>query len=278
MRRSLLLLPVLSLLAACSGGDSLRLPDGAVVDVPAFETYTTDHNGYSRVRRDYATPADASVIAQFEDADPADPAGFRNLVALDEATYGGRMIVEVLAEVDEGTGTVQRLLRLTVDEEAFENVERNALVTASGQFYLRGANYAWVSIDGGEILSGYDARGLVDMVLDFDNETASLSLRTGVDAGSEVRTEIIASDLPFNVVTGAYGGDITVRVWDDANAAILSVDGALRGAVGGSPTYSGGHHDLSTAGLYTASGTDADTGTSVSVDGAFMGVDPNTLP
>lgn len=280
MRHALAALSYLFVLAACVGGGDGRppLPDGVPVETPAFETYVTDHNGFSRVRLDQTTAEDAPVIAAFEDADPTDPAGYRNVIALNEAVYAGRMHVEVIAQVDGDTGPVQRLLRLTVDQSPFQNLEAGRLVAADGVFYLRGHNFSWVSIDDGPILSGNDPRGLVDLALDFGNETATIDLRTGVGDGSGVRTEIAAMQLPFNIRTGAYGGDVVISVWDPDSPDILSVDGSLRGTVGGRPAHANDLHDLSTSGLYTADGTDSETGRQLSVRGAYVGVDPNALP
>lgn len=274
------LLAALGLLAACGGGGALPpLPAGAEVDVPGFETYTTDHNGFARVRRDDSRPEDAPILAQFEDADPADPAGYRSLIALNDELYRGRVVLEVLAQVAEGDGApVTRLLRLTADTEPFRNEQNGRLAAASGQFHLRGQNFAWVTIDDGPVLSGQDQRGLTDMVLDFDSQTASLSLRTGVGPESQVRTEIQAQDLPFNIRTGAYGGEMLVTVWDPDGPDVLETGGVLRGSVGGSPTYAGGQHGLSTGGLYLAEGEDEATGRRLRIHGAFAGLDPNALP
>lgn len=280
MRHSILSILALTFVVACGGGGgggnslpSPPLPDGVPVETPAFETYPTDHNGYSRVRLDQAAPEDAPVLAAFDDGDH--PAGYRSLVALNEALYDGRMMIEVIGEVDSEDGSVQRLLRMTVDQSPFEHGQ---LVAASGRFHLRGPNFSWVTIDGGPILSGNDAGGLVHMTLDFDKETASLHhLRTGVDDISQVRTDIVAQDLPFNIRSGAYGGDVLIHVWDPHSPDILAVDGSLRGEVGGSPTYADHLHNLSTSGLYTASGTDEDTGRFLTVDGAFTGIHPNAL-
>jgi hypothetical protein len=264
-------------LAGC-GGSGSSLPAGADVVTPAFESYTTNHNGFSRVRKDNSTTADAAIIAQFEDSNPADPAGYRNLIALSDAAYTGKMYIEVLGQVA-GSGsseTVTRVLRLTADQNPFQNANGGKLVTSSGKYYFRGQNFVWVGIDGAPLLSGQDSNGLVDMVLDFDKQTASLNLRTGVTASSDVRTEITATDLPFNIRSGAYGGAITVQVSDPGSIAVFSVDGSLRGNVGGSPTYSGGQHGMTTSGIYTASGTDA--GKVITVDGVFVGTDPNALP
>jgi len=269
---------VLLSVSGCAGPPLPSLPPGATVETPAFETYVTEQNGYTRVRLDHSRPEDAAVLAAFGDADPSDPAGYRNLIALNEALYGGRMIIEVVAQVDTGDGSVQRLLRLTADQSPFRNEEAGRLVTASGTFFLRGHNFSWVSIDDGPLLSGADPRGLVNLVLNFDTETATLNLRTGVEAGSSVRTEIVAHDLPFNIRTGAYGGDVQIAVWDPDSPDILSVGGSLRGTLGGRPSFANDRHELSTSGLYVADGVDAVTGRPLRVSGVFMGVDPNALP
>lgn len=272
-------LPALALLAACSsGGPGTPPPTGQPITVAGYETYTTAHNGYSRVRRDYTTPADAGAIAAFEDSDPADPAGYRSMIDLAGTPFDGLMNVEVLATVDTPTGPATRLVRLTTDQQPFNNLNNNQLIAATGQFYLRGANYSWVTIDGGPLLQGADSGGLVNMEIDFDAETVSLNLRTGVTADSQVRMEIEADDLPLNIVSGAYGDGVTIRVWDPNSPDILAVDGTLRGTLGGTPTYTGGVNNLSTSGLYQAEGTDTATGREVTVDGAFVGVDPNALP
>lgn len=274
--RHFMLLP-LTLTAACTA-TLAPLPAGRSIDTPAFETYVTGHNGFSRVRLDHSDAGDAAVIAQFEDADPVDPTGYRSLIALDEALYGGRVSIEVLAEVDTGTGATQRLLRLTTDQSPFLNESGGQLTTVSGQFHLRGANFAWVSIDGGPLLSGSDAQGLVTMVLDFDTETVSLNLRTGVSDDSQVRVEITATDLPLNIRTGAYGDDIVIQVWDPESPDILLIDGSLRGNFGGTPVYGEGEHDLSTSGLYIGDGEDPATGRHVRIEGLFVGRDPNVQP
>lgn len=270
------------LLAGCGGGSSggASLPPGRDVDVPGFETYVNDHDGFSRVRRDDSRPEDAPVIAGFEDNDPRDPAGYRNLIALNREIYGGRVVLEALAEVEQGEEGERavRLLRLTADTEPFRNGGDGRVATASGQFYLRGHNVAWVSIDDGPLLSGEDSRGLVNMVVDFDTETASLELRTGVHGASQVRTEVNAENLPFNIRTGAYGGEIAIRAWDPDSPDILETGGSLRGNLGGTPGYANDRHGLSTAGLYIGEGEDAATGRQIRVVGAYTGVDPNALP
>jgi hypothetical protein len=278
-----------ALLGACGGGgdtssnagsgtSSPVAPQLVAVTTPDFEDYTTDHTGFNRVRRGYATSGDAAVIAAFEDADPSDPAGYRNLIALSEAQYAGAVTIEVLAEVA-GSGsaeTVTRILRLTADQTPFVNTKDGQLVTATGKFYLRGQNFVWASINGEAIRGGSDSDGLVNLVLDFDNQTASINLRTGVTGTSDLRSEILAQNLPFNIASGAYGGAITVQVWDNDSSLIYDIDGSLRGNIGGSAVYDNGTHGMTTSGVYTAQGVV--DGTAVAVDGVFVGTDPNALP
>lgn len=268
------------LLAACGGGGGsgvAPLPDGREVVTPAFQNYSRDDNGFNRVRLDRSTPADAAVIAQFEDKNPADPAGYRNLIALSDKNYAGKVAIEVLAQVDGSSGTekVTRLLRLTADQTPFENEKNGKLVAATGTYYLRGQNFVWAAIDGKPIRSGSDSSGLVDLVLNFDTQTANINLRTGVSGASEIRTEIAAKDLPFNIRSGAYGGAITVQVWDPDSSTIFAIDGSLRGNIGGTPTYTDGKHGLTTSGVYTAGTAGV---TPVIIDGVFVGADPNALP
>ncbi len=267
----------LALLAACGAVTAPVLPEGRDIEVTGFETYTTEHNGYSRVRRSYATDADSDALAAFEDADPSDPAGYRSLIDLTGTPYEGLMTVEVLAEVDGPDGPATRLVRLTVDQQPFNNVQDGQLIAATGQFYLRGGAAAWVTIDDGPLLEGSDENGLVNMVIDFDTESVSLNLRTGVDGDSQVRMEILAEDVPLNIRTGDYGDDVLIQVWDPDSTDVLNVDGSLRGSLGGSPTYTDGVNDLSTSGLFYADGFDSETGRRLRVDGLFYGVDPNAL-
>lgn len=271
-------------LAACGGGGggtktetpSPPLPGKEIV-TPAFDSYRTDHNGRNRVRRDISISADAPVIAGFEDGNPASPAGYRNLIDLAETAYGDRMTIEVIGKVGgpAGAGPVERILRLTVDETPLLAARPGTPVSADGKYYFRGANFVWASLDGQPLLTGANSDGLVNMELDFGKQTASLRLETGVDAGSQVRTAMSADNLPFNIQTGAYGGDVTLRVWDPDSSDILSAAGSLRGSVGGRPEFADGRHDLVTGGLYTISGKDAKTGRQVDANGVFHGADPN---
>lgn len=271
---------LLACLAACSGG-GVEVPVPPVIEVPVvnvpddltFETYVTDDTGFSRVRADLSQPGDDAVLGQFEDANPDSPAGYRSLIALDDAIYGGAVRIEVIAEVDESgaTETTTRLLRLTVDQAPLEQVPGT-----TGRYFLRGENLAWVTIDDGPVLSGSDSRGLVNLVLDFETGSADINLRTGVAGASVVRTEIDVTGLPFDVSTGAFGGPITVSIFDPNSAAIYEIDGSLRGNAGGSPVYTDSVHGLTASGLYAATATDQ--GAQVSIEGAFAGVDPNVLP
>lgn len=268
----------MALLSACGGGGSASLPEAKEVSSSGYETYARDDNDYNRVRLNKFSSGDEAILAQFDDSDPSSPEGYKELIQLTDALYKDKMNIEVIAQVS-GSGDSEkatRLLRLTADEEPFDNVKNNQYIMTSGKFYFRGQNFAWATIDDGPLLSGKATDGgLVNMVLDFDAQTASLELRTGVDSSSEIRSEITAENLPFNIQTGAYGGDITVKLWNPDSSDIYSVAGNLRGNVGGSATYSNNTHNMTTSGIYTASGTS--NGANVTVDGVFFGTDPNAI-
>jgi hypothetical protein len=270
----------LLLASACGGGGGgggAKLPEQAPVDGGPFESYRTDHNGFARVRMDRSTPKDAAILRQFEDANPADPAGYRNLLAQTEASYEGKMVVEAIAEVDTAKGgKAKRLLRLTADQNAFENVRNGKLVTTGGKYYFRGESFAWVTIDDGPLLSGHHRRGLENLELDFDTGTASIDIRTEVANGSEVEIALKARDLPFDIVSGAYGGAVTVNVRNPNADRVIAAGGNLRGNVGGRPVYTDNVHGMTTSGLYTAQGSAG--GTTVKVDGLYRGADPNAAP
>lgn len=270
----------LLLVSACGGGGGggggTQPPVQPPVESGPFEAYRTDHNGFGRVRMDRSTAKDAAVLRQFEDQDPADPAGYRNLLAASETPYEGKMVVEVIAEVDAASGKAKRLLRLTADQSPFQNVKNGRPVTKAGKYYFRGESFAWVTIDGGPLLSGHHGQGLENLELDFDAGTASINIRTEVAKGSDVEIALKADDLPFDIVTGAYGGAITVNVRNPNADQVIAADGSLRGNVGGSPTYTNNAHGMTTSGLYTAQGTV--DGTTVTVDGVYRGSDPNAAP
>ena len=268
-----------AILCGCGGGGTggavlPPLPNGVAVTTPAFQSYARNDNGFNRVRRDYSTAADAAALAQFEGG-PAGPAGYRNLIALSDAAYSGKVTIEVIGQVagSGSTETVTRLLRLTADATPFVNENGGGLVAATGKYYLRGQNFVWVGLNGDPIRSGSDSDGLVNLVLDFGAQTADINLRTGVTSTSAVRTEITANGLPFNIRNGAYGGGVAVQVSDPGSTAIFAIDGSLRGNIGGSPRYINSVHGMTTAGVYTATG---DNGSNhVVVDGVFVGKDPN---
>ena len=262
-------------LAACGGGGS-TVPAGAVVDVPGFETYRTGHNNRNRVIRsntDPANVADAAVLTAF-DTTGAGPAGYKDLIAVNDAN----MTVEVIAEVATGPGgeKATRLLRLTVDQIPLQNVKDGQLVAATGTYFFRGQSFAWVTIDGGPVLSGRHSQGLESMVVDFGAGTVALEVRTEVAAGSDVEIGFKAENLPFNVVTGAYGGAVTIAVRNPDVTSSYAVNGMLRGNVGGTPVFAGGTHGMTTSGLFTAKGTTVDG--EVTVDGVILGADPNATP
>lgn len=266
------------LLVACSGGsgNAPTPPTGRPVASGPFQTYTTQHNGFNRVRMDRSLPKDANAIAAFEDADPRDPAGYRNLIRLAEQDYIGKVTIEALAQIDTSSGAPTRLVRLTADQAPFENLRNGSLVTTGGRYFFRGQSFAWVTIDDGPLLSGRHDQGLESLVLDFDRGTADINIRTEVSNRSQVEIGLRANGMPFDVVSGAFGGDTTIRVRNPKVTETYRIPGHLRGNVGGSPTYSNGQHRMTASGLYTARGVDE--GRKVKVDGAFVGRDPNAGP
>lgn len=278
-------LPLMALLGlvACSGGSASLSPAGPTVVVtpeistPAFETYTTKHNGRNRVSLTHTaslTTDDRQAIAAFDRGSPSTPAGYKDLVALNDS----KMTIEVLAKVNTGVAgaPAERILRLTVDQAPLQNIKNGRVVAASGQYHFRGSSFAWVTIDNGPLLSGSHNQGLTSLVLDFGKGTADISLRTEVNSASQVEISLAAKDLPFNIISGAYGGGVDIAVRNPGGPETYTVAGQLRGNVGGSPTYANSQHGMSTSGLFTATGTDG--GVPITVDGAYQGLDPNAKP
>lgn len=203
----------LAMLAGCGGGGGgTDLPPGKGVDVAAFETYQTKHNQRNRVRsRITVTEAEQKALDAF-DSPAGGPAGYLSLIDLTGTPYAQHMTIEVIASVGPDTGKATRLLRLTADQSQFVNERNGKLIEAKGKYYFRGESFAWVTIDDGPLLSGHHAQGLENLVLDFDAQTASISLRTGTDNGSETWIELRGENLPFNIRSGAYGGDVSIAV------------------------------------------------------------------
>lgn len=276
-----LALGCLSLLAACGSsgggaGGAAPPPTGRPVASGPFETYSTQHNGFQRVRMDRSRPSDAAALAAFEDGDPRDPAGYRNLIDLAETAYAGQVVIEVIAQVEGGSDAPVRLVRLTADQAPFDNLRDGALVTSGGRYFFTGESFAWVTIDNGPLLSGRHPKGLENLVLDFDRGTADIDIRTEVSDRSQVEIGLRATGLPFDVVSGAFGGATTIRVRNPDVTESYRIPGRLRGNVGGRPVYEDGQHGMTASGLYTARGRDG--GRLVTVDGAFVGRDPNARP
>ncbi|SCY16049.1 hypothetical protein SAMN05660710_00874 [Paracoccus tibetensis] len=267
-----------AVLAACGGHSPTTevSPGGRPVASGPFDTYKTQHNSFNRVRMDRSRAEDAATLAAFEDADPTDPAGYRNLIRLAERDYGGKVTIEVIAQVDTASGAPTRLLRLTADQAPFDNSRNGSPGATRGRYFFKGQSFAWVTIDDGPLLSGRHSQGLENLVLDFDKGTADIDIRTEVSDRSQVEIGLRAIGLPFDVVSGAFGGGATIHVRNPDVTETYRIPGHLRGNVGGSPTYSDGQHGMAASGLYTARG--ADGGHSVKVDGAFVGRDPNARP
>lgn len=270
---------VLAQLAACSGSGSSELPappTGKSVESGPFESYTAQHSGFQRVRMDRSRPRDAAAIAAFEDSDPADPAGYRRLIDSAARDYAGRVQIEVIAQIGANDDAPTRLVRLTTDQAPLQNLRDGALITTGGRYFFRGQSFAWATIDEGPLLSGQHDQGLENLILDFGRGTADVNIRTEVSDRSQVEISLQARGLPFDVVTGAFGGNATIRVRNPDVTETYRVPGHLRGNAGGSPTYTDGVHGMTASGLYTARGEDG--GHRVTVDGVFIGRDPNARP
>lgn len=273
MRQLTLCLPLILSLAACGGGGGgtatpgVPLPAGAEVKDGPFTTYRTSPGaGYdvgpqNRVLRNLALAdqgsrafSDAEVLAEF-DTTGTGPAGYRNLMADVAGQYArSDMILEVIAEVGPGNKP-NRLIRITADQSLLKNDQGGYAVSPDGEFFFRGHALSWVTIDNGPLLEGRHEQGLVNMSVNFAKQTANIELRSNSYAPSEVELTLIAKDLPFNVRTGAFGGDVTMQVGTTALGRSGDIAGQLRGNVGGDPVWTNGTHGLTTSGLFTGSDT-----------------------
>ncbi|WP_101342017.1 viral aspartic protease [Cereibacter azotoformans] len=250
-------------LAACGGGGGSgggqpepNFPGREVV-TEGIENYVTDHNGYSRVRIDNATrQADRDALGQFDDADPASPAGYRSLIEEAENGFPDSVFVEVIARMDgsgKDGGKVVKVLRLTADQAPFDNVDKAGNPVGSGKYYFRGTGSfrVYASVDGGGVLTGKG--DLENLTIDFDKGTAAINLRTGVNDTSQIETQILADDLAFNVVTGTFGGAITqtARVGGET----LTARGHLRGSISGTEdSLKRLNERMTTSGVFSADG------------------------
>ncbi|WP_245866554.1 viral aspartic protease [Oceaniglobus roseus] len=268
------LVPVaLVTLAACSGSGPATVapPVGQEIETPGIEGYTTQHNGFTRARIDNATtPGDRAILAQFEDANPDSPAGYRNLIAQTEQRYLDNMEIEVIAQVAATVNgeRVVRVLRLTADQGPFENVDSRGNLIAKGEFFFRGAAEVYARVDGGALQRGVGE--LQNMVVDFDKQSVSINLRTPFDptGGSDIETELTAASIPLNVVTGTFGGPVTVSTRSGDTGEILTSDGLLRGNLNGDAAgLSRLVENMTTSGLFTVGGI----GDRFTADGVFWG-------
>jgi hypothetical protein len=241
------------------GGTAGNAPEqGTQIVTPAFETYTTDHNGYSRVRLQTAAgDADRAILDRFDDPARTGPADYRNLIALTEDRYRDTMTLEVIAQVS-GSGDgekVERILRLTADQAPFDNVDSRGNLIASGKYYFRGSAEVYATVDGGGLQRGVG--DLENMVVDFDRQTVRINLRTPFDpgAGSDIETEIDARGLSLNVLTGAFGGAVKMTTRSAETGDTLTSSGQLRGSLNGDAAgLSRLIENMTTSGLFTVGG------------------------
>lgn len=292
MRQFILTLSAISFLTACDSAPMGVGPGvsagpgsteaGAVVPTDGYETYITQHNGFSRIRRSNTQAGDAAILAQFEDADPASPAGFRSLVDLRKTSVANRVHAEVIAGKRtwaDGNGdaisALERVLRLTTDVERFTPA---AVAAAGGEIVLSGSDYSLVRFGSGDIdFANQSDPGALYLALNFDTETASIRIinrdiylhHAGARPEDLNRIDLLGENLPFNVQTGAFGGEINGEVYRLAvrlGSYTIPVSGTLLGQVGGAAP-----NDLVAGGVFEASGSGTGLGmpVDVQVDGIF---------
>ncbi|MWB78757.1 viral aspartic protease [Pseudooceanicola sp. 216_PA32_1] len=274
---------LLALLAACSGGGGggggmttapmtpAPVPVGTTITTPGVADYVTDHNGFTRARISSSTPADMAILQQFDDANPANPAGYRNLIALTEKRYTDNMQLEVIAEVASAAGggeQVVRVLRLTADQAPFKNLDSNNNLIAKGEFFFRGSAEVYAMVDGGALQRGIG--DLENMVVNFDTQTVSINLRTPFNpaAGSGIETEMVAANIPLNVVTGSFGGPVALQTRSATTGEVLTSTGTLRGNLNGDEAgLSRLVENMTTSGLFSV----GQTGERMTAQGIFWG-------
>lgn len=277
-RPPIFLMLVLPGLAACDNGANPIPPNPPVV-TPAFSTPALAA-GENAIRLDRSQAGDSAVLAAFDDATVADPTGYRRLVTLSEAAYASKVNIDVIAAVSGPGGAVtDRLLRLTTSQPTL--VQDSNYRPENGQYWFKGESFAWASVDGGPPISGYQSTGLESLMIDFKKGLASINLRTENNATSGVEITLKADNMPFNISSGAFGGDINLQVRYRDNPMVVQAAGSLRGNIGGEEKFVDSAHQMVASGLYTATGT-AD-GKTTRVDGAFVGVHdrlltPNAAP
>lgn len=260
-------------LAACSNSDMPPVdpPEGQNIVTPGIQSYTTNHNGYTRARINNSTgAADDRIIAQFEDGNPTNPAGYRNLIELTESRYRDNMQIEVIAQVTTvgGEEQVVRILRMTADQAPFDNIDRSGNTIASGEFFFRGRAEVYANVDGGPLQRGVG--DLENMVVNFDTESVFINLRTPFNpgGGSDIETEINVDGVPLNIVTGEFGGPVTMTTRSATTGEIITTNGVLRGNLNGdAENLSRQIEDMTTSGLFTI-GNDRSR---VQADGVFWG-------
>lgn len=287
MRPIILPLLALSCLAACGsgstsgGGGGGSASRGAVVPTDGYETYVTQHNGFTRIRRADGQPGDAAILAQFEDANPASPAGFRNLIDLGQTRVANRVQAEIIAEESswlDGNGeqrsALERILRLTTDVERFTP---EAVAAAGGEIVMSGSDYSIARIGGNLAYANQSDPGALYLALNFDTETAAVRIvnRTlyhhcgGCRPEDLFRVDLLGENLAFNVQTGAFGGAIEGDVYQlhvRLGSSTIPVSGTILGQVGGAR-----RDDLVAGGVFEASGSGTSMGRPVdaSVGGVF---------
>lgn len=265
MRQFFVPLLALPALAGCvtptgPGFSALSSARATTVDVPTdgYETYVTQHNGFTRVRRSNTATGDAAILAQFEDSNPASPAGFRSLVLTQPTNVASRVNAEIIVE-GSTQQVIQRVLRLTTDVQALSPA---AVAAAGGEIVLAGSDYSIVRVGGAAArYAGQSDPGALYLALNFDTQTAAIRILNRQlyfhtpqsQPLDQWRIDLLGENLPFNTQTGAFGGTINGEVHETVvhmGGYTIPVSGTVLGQVGGSSATA-----LVAGGVFQASGT-----------------------
>ncbi len=261
--------------AGATASAASRAQSGVTVPTEGYETYVTQHNGFTRVRRSNLQPDDEAVLAQFDSSGSDSPAGFRRLIDMSQSPLANRVHVEAIGEMDswtDGNGdpaeALERVLRLTTDVERFTP---EAVVAAGGEIVLSGTDYSVVRIGEMRPYANQSDDGALYLALNFDRETAAIRIinRTLYQHCAQCQTQdlrridLLGEDLPFNVQTGAFGGEVEGNVYElmvRLGSRTIDVNGTVLGQVGGSEPGSlvaGGVFEASGSGTYAGQPIDA---------------------
>ena len=219
-------------------------PEPVEVPTEGFQTYTTRHNGFTRVRhvsdlRVASEPVenDAATLAAARATGLNSPNGYANLLTSAFSADGVRVDADVIGSRSTHTSTVTAL-QMTVDVEPASLAE---IARAGGTIVLAGNDqmFSASAQSSGRSHVHVSDRGSLWLALNFDDQTATIRIihdDTGAQTQGLLSADFLGEHLPFNIETGLFGGDVTGEarfiVWADGTRT-LAIDGTLLGAVGG---------------------------------------------